>query len=255
MMQKHLLRLASLLLAGTIAAAPVTASTQSAVKHRAANYKIDLPPSAELNYTIKAKESGLTLSGEGKLHWQTDSKTFSTSTETRAMMIGKIHQSWSEGIIDAHGLAPVKFTEKRFRKPENTVTFDRQEGAIKFSMSDKTYPIKGGEQDRSSAIWQLVAIARGNPARFKEGSSWTFFVAGRNDGEPWTFKVGKRETVRTPMGNIPVLHVTRVPPPDAPDRRLEVWLAPSLEWYPARLRFADNSTEYIEQTLQTLAKK
>lgn len=250
-MQTNLLRVASVLLAATIVTAPVTASTQQT----GMKYKIDLPPSAELSYAIKAKESGMSLSGEGRLHWQTDAKTFSTTTETRAMLIGKIHQAHSEGVIDVHGLAPVQFTEKRFRKPENSVTFDRQEGQIRFSLSDHTYPIQGGEQDRTSAVWQLISIARGNTARFKEGSTWSFFVAGRNDGEPWTFKVGKQETIRTPMGNLKAVHVTRIPPADAPERKVEVWLAPSMEWYPVRLRFADNNTEYIEQTLQTVAKK
>lgn len=248
--QPILFRFAFALLATVMAASPV-----AAMKQNGAKYPIDLPPSVELSYVIKAKESGISLSGEGRVRWQTDNKTFSISTETRSAIIGKIHQARSEGLVKVYGLAPLRFTEKRFRKPENMVTFDRQQGIIKFSLSDQTYPIRGGEQDRNSAIWQLVSIARGNPARFKEGSSWTFFVAGRKDGEPWTFLVGKQETLRTPLGHIKAYHVTKLPSPDSPEREVNIWLAPSLEWYPVRLRFADNSTEYIEQTLQTVSKK
>jgi hypothetical protein len=251
MMQRHFFRVVPLLLTAVMTAVPVTAAMQQS----AAKYKTDLPPSAELNYAIKAKESGLTLSGEGKIHWQTDDKTYSTAIETRAAILGKIHQARSEGVVNSHGLAPLRFTEKRFRKPENTVTFDRKADTIRFSLSDQTYPIKGGEQDRTSAIFQLISIARGNSAKFREGSKWTYFVAGRNDGEPWTFKVGKRRTIRTPMGNIEALHVIKKPPPDAPDRKIDIWLAPSLEWYPVRIRFTDSGTEYIEQTLQSLTKK
>lgn len=239
-------------LAALVMAIALTPGTAAAQKG-GAQYKFDLPPSAELNYAIKAKEMGLTLSGEGRIWWQTDKKTFSAAMETSAMIVGKIHQSKSEGVIDAHGLAPLQFTEKRFRKPENSVDFNRKEKQIRFSLSDRTYPIKGGEQDRTSAIFQLVAIARGNSARFTEGSRWEFFVAGRNDGEPWIFNVGKQETLRTPMGNIEAIHVTKAPPPDAPDRKIDLWLAPSLEWYPVRIRFTDSGTEYIEQTLQTIA--
>jgi hypothetical protein len=250
-MQRHFPSVASILLAAAMIAAPAAASPQkSDVK-----YKTDLPPSAELNYAIKAKESGLTLRGESKIDWQTADNTYSVAMETRAMIVGKIHQARSEGIVNAHGLAPVQLKEKRFRKPENSVIFDREDGLIRFSLSDQTYPITGGEQDRTSAIFQLVSIARGNPAEFKEGSSWTYFVAGRNDGEPWTFNVGKQETIRTPMGNIKALHVVKKPPPDAPDRKIDLWLAPSLEWYPVRIRFTDNDTEYIEQTLEAIAKK
>ena len=250
-MQRPFFRIIPVLLAAAVIAAPVFASPQRSN----AKYKIDLPPSAQLNYAIKAKESGMTLSGEGRIDWQTDKKTFSIDMETRAMILGKIHQAKSQGKVGPYGLAPVQFTEKRFRKPENSVIFDRQKKQIRFSTSERTYPIKGGEQDRTSAIFQLVAIARGNPGMLKEGNHLSFFVAGRNDGEPWTFRIGKRETIRTPMGNLQTLHITKMPPSDAPDRKIDIWLAPSMEWYPARIRFTDNSTEYIEQTLQTIATK
>ncbi len=248
-MQRSLLRVFSAFLATAIAVAPATASSPQANHTR---YKFDLPPSAELHYAIKAKESGLTLSGEGRIWWKTDSKTYSAEMETRAMIVGKIHQSKSEGLIDTYGLAPLQFSEKRFRKPENSVVFDRSQNQIRFSLSEQTYLLQGGEQDRTSAIFQLVAIARGNPDRFTENSRWAFFVAGRRDGEPWIFNVGKQETLRTPMGNVDAIHVSKEAPPDAPDRKVDVWLAPSLQWYPVRIRFSDSGTEYIEQTLQSI---
>lgn len=251
MMQRNLFRVTFLVLAMSLAAPAVSVTPQ----RTAAKYKTNLPPSAVLKYAIKSKQSGISLSGEGNIHWQTDKKTYSTAMETRAVILGTIHQASSKGIVNAQGLAPLEFTEKRFRKPENSVTFDRKDNTIRFSLSEQTYPIKGGEQDRTSAIFQLVAIARGNPAEFKQGSSWTYFVAGRKDAEPWLFNVGKQETISTPMGKINALHVVKKPPPDAPDRKIELWLAPSLEWYPVRIRFTDDETEYIEQTLQTITKK
>jgi hypothetical protein len=49
--------------------------------------------------------------------------------------------------------------------------------------------LKGGEQDRTSATWQLIAYARAAGDKFKPGSEWKMFVAGRRDAEPWSFKV------------------------------------------------------------------
>jgi hypothetical protein len=237
-------------LAGGILAWSGFAAGQTATKH-----KVNLPPSADLAYSIKAKQSGLTVEGNTLMQWHTANNKFSIVTETRAALVGKILDAKSEGIVGEYGLAPTVFTEKRFRKPRNTTTFDRQTNKISFTKSDQTYPIKGGEQDRSSAIWQLAAIARGAPAKFKPGSVWTFSVAGQSDAEPWTFKVARQEQIKTPLGDMNALHIVRMPAPDSKGQQLDIWLAPSLEWYPVKLRYTEADNDVIEQTLQKVTKK
>jgi hypothetical protein len=233
----------------------ILALPASAVERTATKYKVNLPPSADLAYSIKARQSGLTLDGSTLLQWQTAGNRFSIATETRAALVGKILDAKSEGTVGEYGLAPAAFTEKRFRRPQTTTTFNRQTKTISFTKSDQTYPIKGGEQDRSSAIWQLAAIARAAPAKFKPGSTWTFFVAGQKDAEPWTFKVIKQEPIKAPLGDMNTLHIVRMPAPDSKGQKLDIWLAPSLEWYPVKLRFTEADNDYIEQLLQKVAKK
>lgn len=233
-----------------LAVLSATASERTATK-----YKLNLPPSADLAYSIRAKQSGLTLDGTTVLRWHTSGDRFSIDTETKAALVGKILDAHSEGTIGEYGLAPTVFTEKRFRRPQTTTTFDRQAKTISFTKSDQTYPIKGGEQDRSSAIWQLAAVARGAPAKFKPGSVWNFFVAGQRDAELWAFKVVKQEQLKTPLGDLNTFRVVRLPPPDSKGQKLEIWFAPSMEWYPVRLRFTEEENEYIEQTLQNVSKK
>jgi hypothetical protein len=234
------------ILAGLLSAAPVLAC---------AAQKINPPPSVDLAYKIKARQKGIPLEGEALVHWNAGPNSFSATNEARAILVGKILDAKSEGAIDAYGLAPVRFAEKRFRKPSTTTSFDRAANTIRFSASDLTYPIKGGEQDRNSVIWQLISIARAAPAKFKPGTQWSFFVAGQRDAEQWTFKVIRQEKIRTPLGDLNTLHIDRAPPPDSQDQQLDIWLAPSLEWYPVRLSFSDDNGDYIEQTLQTLTGK
>lgn len=243
------LALFSLLAWGALAS-PALAAERTAIKH-----KINLPPSADLAYTVRAKQSGLTLDGTTTIQWHTANNKFSIVTKTRAALVGKILDAKSEGTIGEYGLAPAVFTQKRFRKPQTTTTFDRQAKTITFSKSDQTYPIKGGEQDRSSAVWQLAAIARGAQSKFKPGSTWTFFVAGDDDAEPWMFKVIKQEKVRMPLGDFNAFHVVRMPASDSKGQQLDIWLAPSLEWYPVRLRFTEDDKESIEQVLQKISRK
>jgi hypothetical protein len=82
-----------------------------------------------------------------------------------------------------------------------------------------------------------------------------FFVAGRRDAEQWTFKVIRRETVRTGLGQVDAVHLVRLPPPDSKDQTLDIWLSPSHEWYPVRVRFTDSDDEFVDQTVEKITKK
>ena len=216
---------------------------------------INLPPSADLAYSIKAKQSGLSLDGDALVQWSTSGKIFTVTTETRAQLVGKIGEAKSEGVIDAAGLAPLTFIEKRFRKEPTTTTFNRTNNTVNFGGSGASAPLKAGQQDRNSAIWQLIALARGTPAAIKVGTEWTFMVAGANDAEPWTFKVTQQEKIGTRFGELATFHVIRKPPPESKGQQLDIWLAPAQEWYPVRLKFVDADGEFIEQTLEKISKK
>ena len=226
-----------------------------AAEHAAVKHTVDLPPSADLAYTIKARQSGFSLSGEATINWRAGEGKYSIVGETRAAMLGKVMENRSEGTIDGYGIAPAQFVEKRFRKDPTTTTFDRAGKTISFTEGKLTYAIKGGEQDRASAPWQLVAAARGAPDKFTPGSEWVFFTAGRRDAEPWTFKVVNREKVRTGLGEVDAVHLVKAPPPDSKDQQLDIWLAPEHEWYPVRIRFADNDGDFVDQTLASVARK
>ncbi|MDY7540067.1 DUF3108 domain-containing protein [Undibacterium sp. RTI2.1] len=221
-----------------------------------AKSSINLPPSATLEYTIKAKQSGITLSGDASVMWKTGNQRYSIITETRAMLIGKILDVSSVGGVDSYGLAPEKFNEKRLGKPETITNFNRKgdKKSITFSESAERYPIKGGEQDRSSATWQLVGLARAAGDKFKPGSEWKMFVAGRRDAETWSFKVMQRETLATGMGNLMTVHVVKLPPPNSKSQHIDLWLAPALEWYPVRVLFSDVDGDYIEQLIGQIKK-
>ena len=212
------------------------------------------PPAAELQYTIKAKQSGISLGGSASVKWLPTKNTYQILTETHANLFGKILDASSIGAIDSFGLAPEKFVEKRFGKQPTTTTFDRDAKTIRFTASQETYSIKGGEQDRTSATWQLVAQARAAGDQFKPGSEWKMFVAGRRDAEPWSFKVIAIEKITTAMGEQNTIHISKAPPPDSKDQTLDIWLAPDLEWYPVRLKFSDANGEFIDQMLESVKK-
>jgi hypothetical protein len=224
-----------------------------------ADNSLIIPPSVDLLYSIKASQKGLSVSGEALVKWhvgeQKNKPGYTLQTETRVMLFGKILEANSFGNIDEFGVAPDKYVEKRFGKPATTTSFDRAANLIRFTEASVTYPIKGGEQDRSSATWQLVALARAAGDKFKVGSEWKMFVAGRRDAEPWSFKVTGVTTLNTALGEFSTFHVIKAPPPDSKDQQLEIWLAPKLEWYPVRLKFTDADGDTVDQTISSMTKQ
>ena len=244
-----------LLAAGVLAATFAPAMADAPVDHPVIKRPYKLAPSADLVYSIKAKQRGIALSGESVSNWRAGDGKYSLLAETKAALFGKILEQRSEGTVDDYGLAPSQFVEKRFRKEAATTTFKRDSKTIVFSEGDDSYPLKGGEQDRNSTVWQLVSIARATPEKFTPGSEWSFFVAGRRDAEPWTFKVVKQETVATGQGLVEAVHLIKAPPPDKKGQQVDLWLAPSLEWYPVKVTFADEDGDYVEQTLQKVVQK
>jgi len=216
---------------------------------------VDLPPSADLSYAIKARQKGFTLGGDATVNWRLGNGKYSFHSDTKAAIFGSLIDNRSEGTVDSFGLAPAKFVEKRVRHDPWTTTFDHAKKLISFTESDVTYPIKGGEQDRSSVLFQLAGVARAAPDKFTAGTEWTFFVAGRRDADVWTFRVIKPETVQTGIGTVDAIHLIRLAPPDSKEQTLDIWLAPSKEWYPVRIRFTDNDDEFVDQTLQNITRK
>ncbi|OON59730.1 hypothetical protein B0920_20825 [Massilia sp. KIM] len=223
--------------------------------HPAPKRPFELPPSADLNYDLSARQRGFSLKGEAIIAWRAGEGRYSVRAESRVAVLGTITDDRSQGAIDAYGLAPAEFWEKRLRKSPTTTTFERASKTLSFSESEQTYPLKGGEQDRVSVTWQLAAVARAAGDRFKPGSEWPFFVAGRRDAETWTFRVVKREKVKTGLGELDAVLLERLPLPDDKDQTLQVWLAPEREWYPVKLRFTDGDKETIEQTVKTITRQ
>ena len=240
-------------LGGLLATAMAT-TVASAVAAAGAR-PFDVPPSADLQYKISAHQKGISLTGDAVVNWRAGDGQYSVTSESHAQILGKILENRSEGAIDDFGLAPVSFTEKRFRKEQTVATFDRAAKSLSFNSGSKNYALTGGEQDRASAQWQLTALARAQPDKFSAGSEWRFLVAGRKDAEPWTFKVVKREKIATGLGQLDAVHLVKAPPANSKEQHVDLWLAPGHDWYPVQIRFSDEDGEFVEQTIEKITRR
>lgn len=213
------------------------------------------PPSSQLQYRLRADIKGLSVEGTGQIDWHYDAKHYRLVFETSTQLTGQLMSEKSEGAIDRNGLVPANFVLKRMLKEPVAIVFDRRAGQINFAGNIPAHKMQGGEQDRLSVLWQLLSMARADPDSFTPGSTWKFFVAGHRGGETWTFQVKDKQRLQTSLGEIDTLHIAHLPTGPGGGRQIDIWLAPSQEWFPVRLRFTESGGDSIEQTIEKITKK
>ena len=214
-------------------------------------YRFRMPPPVQLKYEVQALRDDKIVHGSGKIAWRADGERYQVDGEASVLFFAVLHFT-SIGAIDAFGVAPELYSEKRFRRPETVTRFERDTNLIRFTASDASYARAGGEQDRASIVWQLAAIGLGDPGRYLPGATLELFVAGVRDAEPWVIQVIGLEQTDTPAGSTEAWHVVRSPRPGSREQKLDIWLAPQQWWYPVRLRFTETNGEYLDMAVTSV---
>ncbi|MCC8404322.1 DUF3108 domain-containing protein [Paraburkholderia sp. MMS20-SJTN17] len=221
----------------TAPSAPAAASSPQASK----GVQFSVPPSAELDYDTFY--NGV-RNAPGTIHWASNAQGYEMIVSVPLPFVGPFVFS-SHGAIDAFGLAPAKYSEKRGRRAEDIAIFNRNDRKIGFTRTPSTLPLPDGAQDRFSVVMQLASLVRGDPDAYKPGVTRQFFVADTDSGENWPIETIGDETIRAAQGYLETRHFKRLPRHDGDQRRIDVWLAPSLGWLPARiLQTEPNGTQF-----------
>jgi hypothetical protein len=217
--------------------------------------KIHHPPSAKLFYFIRADIKGLNIEGSGLIEWDKSVEKYSINSETRTPLTGILIAEKSEGLIESTGLAPEIFSIKRFRKELITTRLDRKNRQIHYQGNATPSTLEGSEQDRLSVVWQLLSLARTTPTKFSAGSKHKFLVVGSHDSDAWIFEVKKTQRIQTGLGEVDAIPINRLASENPDAQSIEIWLAPSLDWYPVKIRISEKNGDYVEQSLEKIEKK
>ncbi|WNC89531.1 DUF3108 domain-containing protein [Paraburkholderia sp. FT54] len=223
--------------AAGMASAPAAASAPQA----SPGVKFSVPPSGELQYDTFY--NGV-RNQPGTIHWSSSAQSYEMIVSVPLPFVGTFVYS-SHGRIDAFGLAPDQYVEKRGRRAEDIAIFNRADKKIAFTRTPATLPLPDGAQDRFSMMMQLASLVRGDPGAYKPGVTRQFFVVDSDSGENWPVETIGDETIRTAQGFLDTRHFKRLPRHDGDLRRIDVWLAPSLGWLPARIvQTEPNGTQF-----------
>ena len=203
---------------------------------------VALPPPVRLHYEVQAQARGFTLSGKAELTWRHDDRSYEARLEASAL--GRPRVQRSVGRVTPQGLAPDYFSDKS--RSEQATHFDRDRSRLVFSNNKPEAELAEGMQDRLSVVLQLASLVAGAPERYATGTTITVPTAGTSDAENWVFSVEGEEDLQLPGGAVRALKLQRLPRKEY-DQKVELWLAPRMDYAPVRLRLTNPNGDAVEQ--------
>jgi hypothetical protein len=202
-----------------------------------------VPASAHLHYHVTAQVKGMALTGEGDLLWRNDGHEYEARLEVRAPFVRTRTQT-STGQISADGLEPLRFSDKN--RSEQAAHFQRDKGTVSFSSNHPDAPLLPGAQDRLSVMLQLGAMIAGAPQKFPPGTGISVQTADTQEAQGWEFTVEGTEQLHLPGGSVAALKLIRNPRKEF-DQKVELWLAPRMDYVPVRLRLTQPNGDSVDQ--------
>ena len=214
---------------GTASAQPAPAETSAPPTPPGPRYAA--PPSVTLRY---ASFVNGVQNPDGIIRWEQDGKHYRLAVETRVLWFRFAFQS--SGDMTDRGLAPTRYEEARRSKVE-VARFDRAANTVVFETRGGQVPMPTAFQDRFSIFLQLVGWVRGDPQRYATpGVVESFNVADTREVEPMQIQYVGDDDIDIGTDVVRARHFVRLPRHSNDKRRVEIWLAPTLNWMPARLR-------------------
>jgi len=183
------------------------------------------------------------LTGEGELLWRNDGHDYEAKLEVRSPLVRTRTQT-STGRVTAQGLEPLRFADKN--RSEQAAHFQRDKGVVSFSGNKPDAPLLAGAQDRLSVMLQLGAMIGGAPQKFPPNTEIAVQTADTQEAQGWTFTVEGMEQLRLPGGNVAALKLIRNPRKEF-DQKVELWLAPGMDYVPVRLRLTQPNGDSVDQ--------
>lgn len=205
-------------------------------------YATRWPQAARLRYALHYRGR----SGEAVLSWQPAGDRYGlqllglahaaepAGAARRPGRARALIEQASQGRLEAHGLVPDRFTDRRGGRSLRAANFRHELGRIEFSGPASVHPDWPGAQDRLSWWVQLVAILAASAQPLD--AIGLFVVDAWGGGELWRIEHLGSVVLDGPGGTRPVQHWRREPrQPEG--QRVEVWLDPSLGFWPVQVRF------------------
>lgn len=196
------------------------------------------PAAARMQFAVQGKYNSLPYQTKAQLDWLPQGARYEAAQEVQIPIVGIRRQS-SVGVLSTSGLQPEIFMD-RGRK-EHSATFDPTNGQITFSRGSAPATWAVGTQDRMSVFFQVAGMLAAAPKSYPAGTQITVQAASSSRVAPWVFTVRGTETLQLPAGRINALKLEHSSESNQTEGiRSALWLAPSLQYLPVRIRMVEN---------------
>ena len=208
-------------------AAPAAAAAGIAPLQMPGRYRVRLPPSARLSYTVTRSLPGQSAvtQDSAQLLWE------KTGGAYRLRVDGVLGELSSEGGEDDAGIAPHQASEGLAAGAQQT-RFDHEQGRIEHGLLAASTSLHPGSQDRASALLQLAGMGLADPDQMQ--GTIDIVVAGPGGTRIEQWQVVGNEDLPTSAGRLATVRLAQPAQPGY--TRVELWLAPAHHWLPVQLR-------------------
>lgn len=203
----------------------------------------ELPEHLTLKYAVQRGEEGF-IAGQATYTWMARGEHYSLVSVIEAKGIvslfisGKIVQT-SEGLITPFGLKPEQFWMARGERRQPPIHFDWAQQRLNLPSGGQALPDES--QDLLSFPFHLAMTLR------DDGMERRLSVTNSKKLREYGFRLVDHESVTVGEIRLDTLHLRGE---RAGEGSLDVWLAPSRHWLPARIRTQDQKGNSIVLTLE-----
>lgn len=242
-----------------VAAAPASSEASSPAAPQAAASAASAPssPATAFQWPVSTKVTYLLtghyrgpVSGTAEVEWVRVGSHYQVHVD---FLIGPslapliTQNSSSDGEIGVLGLAPRRYDQDMTvfgsARPRQTVLFD--DGNVILANGDVREETPG-MQDTASQFVQLTYLFSTRPDLLRVGGSVQFPLALPRKVDLYTYDVVGQEELATPFGALQGIHLKPRNPRSPGSIGVEMWFAPQLQYFPARLHFEQDEGSYVD---------
>jgi hypothetical protein len=205
------------------------------------DYDYTVPGSVRLKYKGSGTKGFLALPVSAELLWVKDGKSYEARLELGLLGFSRVQTS--KGMVGPRGLEPLRFGDKT--RSEEAAHFQRAKGIVSFSGNGPDAPLMPLAQDLLSVYIQLASMWAANPARFSPGMQLPFQLIEKHRSGSRVFTVAATERLKVEGRDMVATRLVCDPSAQY-DNRVEVWLAPTLEYLPARIRMTQANGDEVD---------
>jgi hypothetical protein len=217
------------------------------------------PLSTRLSYVLTGHFRG-PVDGQARVDWLRQGARYQVHLDLSvgpffAPLAGR--RLSSEGRITPAGLHPERYEEETrvaFREPRR-LRIELGPSRLRLP-GGRDSPRPAGVQDSASQFVHMTWLFTLQPGLLQPGTRLELPLALPRSVEPWVYDVVGPDTLHTPIGALPVVHVRpRREPRPGGDLTAEFWVAPSLQYLPVRILIRQSEDVWIDLRLDRLPQQ